>query len=103
MTQWVVHLDHKEVVFGKRVGDTFEPVGQALRVPTAQELAAVNRLPYLEVQYERAGGWLSVWFRGQSLGGIPADGLRMAELRVNVAGGPIRIESADLVEMVEQK
>jgi predicted Ser/Thr protein kinase len=103
-TRWLVRLDRATGgVFGKRVGTgAFEPRGAGVEIPTAQDLAEKGGRPYLEVKYERAGGTLSTWFRGQPLGSIPAAGLKMSELRVQSTGG-IRIDSAVIEELIEQK
>ena len=103
-TQWLVRLDRAgSAAFGKRVGaGAFERVGNTIPLPTTKELVDEARRPYLEVKYERAGGELWAWCRGQLLGSTPANGLRMTELRVNAIGGTVRIDYAALEMLVEK-
>jgi serine/threonine protein kinase len=104
-TRWLVRLDRKDgVAFGKRVGaGAFEPVGAVVPLPTPQELAEEGRRPYLEIKYERAGGTLAAWFRGQPIGRAPDAALRTNEFRLRAVGGTVRIDYAALEELVEQK
>ncbi|VTR93896.1 serine threonine protein kinase : Serine/threonine protein kinase-related protein OS=Planctomyces limnophilus (strain ATCC 43296 / DSM 3776 / IFAM 1008 / 290) GN=Plim_0540 PE=3 SV=1: Pkinase [Gemmata massiliana] len=104
--QWLVRLDHTTgVAFGKRAGPTgaFESVGSTVALPTAKDRADEGLPPYMQLRYERAGGTLTAWFNRQLLGSTPAEGLRTTELRVEIKSGFIRIESAGIEELVEQK
>jgi hypothetical protein len=105
-TKWLVRMDRQtgSVALGKQVNSgAFEPVGNAVPLPTSQELASASKRPYLEVRYERTGDTLAAWFQGQHLGSIPAAGLRTTEFRVQATGGVIRIDYADLETLVEQE
>jgi len=104
-TRWLVRLDRQTgVAFGKRVGSgAFEPLDNAVPLPTPQELVAGSKRPYLEVRYERAGGTLTAWFQNQQLGSTPDTGLVTTEFRVQATGGAIRIDYAALESLVEQE
>jgi hypothetical protein len=99
--RWLVRLDAKDgVAFGKQAkGGAFEPVGTPIPFPAPKP----NQPPYLELQYERAGGTLAASFDRQPLGRAPAEGAKSTELRINAIGGPVRIESAEYIELVEAK
>jgi hypothetical protein len=84
------------VAFGRQKGGAFEPLAAPVAFPPAKP----NQPPYRELKYERAGGVLSAWFDGRPLGQTPAAGLRTTELRVHATGGPVRIESAEVAELV---
>ena len=104
--QWIVRLDRVTgAAFGKRAGLTgaFEPAGSAVSLPTAKDRADEGLSPYVQLKYARAGDTLTVWFNRQLLGSISDAGLRATELRVEVKSGLIRIESASIEELVEQK
>ena len=104
-TRWLVRFDRAVgCSFGKRVGaGPFERVGEVVPIPTPQALTEEERRPYLEVKYERAGGALVAWFRGQALGQTSDAGLTANELRVQTTGGSIRIDYAALEDLAEQK
>lgn len=104
--QWLIRIDRANgAAFGKRVGPSgaFEPVGGAVPVPTAEQRAKDEQPPYLGVNYARAGGTLTASFNDRPLGGTPAAGLHTTELRLEVKGGRIRIESAVIEELAEEK
>ena len=99
-TRWLVRIDaRKGVAFGKQVGGVFEPVGETVPFPQPKE----GQTPYLELRYQRAGGALAAWFDTQYLGQAPAGDLRTNELRIEATGGPVRIEFAEFVELVEKR
>jgi hypothetical protein len=97
--KWLVQVTAKSVTFGKQApGGAFEPVGAPVPYPAPKE----KQPPYMELRYERAGDRLAVWFDGHALGEVAL--YRLApELRISATGGPVRIESADAVELVETK
>jgi hypothetical protein len=98
--KWLVRVDAKSVAFGKQApGAAFEPASAPMPYPAPKE----KQPPYLELRYERAGSKLAAWFDGHALGEATADGLKTTELRISAAGGPVRIESAQAVELVETK
>ena len=99
-TRWIVRLDRNAgVSFGKCVGSgAFEATGTVAFPPPKKD-----QPPYLELKYERSGGTLAAWFDNQPLGRTSDDGLKTTELRIDAIDGPIRIESADLVELLEQR
>jgi hypothetical protein len=103
VTRWLIRFQAGSASFGKRVGSgAFEPVGVAVPAPSAEVRAKQNKRPYLEFKYERAGGTLTAWFDGRPLGSTPDVGLKTTELRIQ-ATGTIRIDSAEIEELVEQK
>jgi hypothetical protein len=105
--RWAVRLDRKTgAAFGTRDGErgSFIPIGPARPVPTRQELLDQGSAAYPEVRYERAGGKLRAWYRGQLLGEANDDGTpKTTEVRVLADGGAIRIDTAALEELIEQK
>ena len=104
-TRWLVRLARQTgVTFGKRVGaGAFESVGNAVPLPTPEELKAASKRPYLEVRYERAGGRLIAWFQNQQLASTPDTGLTTNEFRVQATGGAIRIDYAAIEALVEKE
>ena len=106
-TQWIVRIDRATgAAFGKRAGPTgdFKALGAAVPVPTSQQRAAAELPRYLKLNYEHAGGVLAASFNGQSLGSVADAGvLRTTDLRIEVKGGPVRIESAGIEELVQAK
>ncbi len=104
--RWLVRIDRANgAAFGKRVGPSgeFESVGLLAPVPTAQQREKDELPPYLGLSYSCEGGTLTAWFNGRSLGSTSAAGLHTAELRIEVNGGRVRIESAMIEELVEDK
>lgn len=91
-----------EVVMGTRSGDTFTATGEAIRYPTAEQLDGKG--PYREVKFEKVGGVWRVFFEGQPVGSVPDDGTpKQPEFQLRTEGGPIRILSAGLEELIEAK
>ena len=105
--RWSVRIDRAAgAAFGVRDSErgAFKPLGAAQPVPTRKALDDEGRRPYLEVKYERAGGKLRAWYRGQIVGEIDDDGtIKTTEVRVLADGGAIRIDTAAVEELVEQK
>lgn len=98
--RWLVRLDPKSgVVFGKQTKGGFEALAAPIPFPPTR----MNQPPYLELKYERSGGVLTAWFDNKPLGQTPDAGLKTTEFRIQTTGGPVRIESAELVELVEVK
>ena len=95
------------VAFGTQVGNgpfvPVDPVNLVLPIPSAKELLARARGPYLDVKYERFGGVIAARFEGQPLGSTPDAGLRTTEVRLRATGGEIRISAAALEELAEGK
>jgi eukaryotic-like serine/threonine-protein kinase len=103
-TRWVVRVDRRHAVFGKRVGNgPLEPIGQAVVVPTPGELRKRGHRLYSAVKYERRDGKLIASFRDQPLGETADAGMKITELRVGAIGGPIRIDGAELVDLTPRK
>ncbi len=91
-----------EVVMGTRSGDTFTATGEPIRYPTAEQLDGKGL--YREVKFEKVGGVWRVFFEGQPVGSVPDDGTpKQPEFQLRTEGGPIRILSAGLEELMEEK
>lgn len=91
-------------VFGKRDGDgqSFQPLGPAVPFPMPEEREGLR--PYLEVRTQRAGGKIEVRFSNRVVGTLDDDGrLKVNEVRVTAEGGPVRIDTAEVVELTEKK
>jgi hypothetical protein len=104
-TQFVIRADRASgAVFGKRTGaGELEPLGQSVAVPSAKELLESGRNAYVNLRYERIGNTLTAWFDNKPLGSITHESLQTSEFRLAITGGNIRIESAEIEELVEQK
>ncbi len=105
-TRWLIRLDPATgATFGKQVGPgEFKPIGTAAPIPSPQDLKARGSVLYHEIKYQRAGGKLRAWFRGQFLGQASIDDdVRATEIRLEAIGGAIRLTEATLEELTERK
>jgi serine/threonine protein kinase len=104
--QWIIRIDRAAgAVFGTRegAGGELRPLGASVPIPTKMELEDEAKRPYQEVKYERAGGKLRASYRTRPLGEVDDDGkMKTSEVRVRVEGGPIRIDTAFVEELVEK-
>lgn len=104
--RWSVRVAREGgATFGVRDGERgeFRPLGPAAAVPTPKQLEAEERRPYVEVRYERAGGKVRACYRNEPLGEADANGeLKPGEVLVFAEGGPVRIDTAAVEELVEK-
>ena len=90
-------------IIGTRTGDkgAFTASGSAVPYPTKEQLD--GKVPYLEVRFARFGGKWEVGFNGVKVGTVPDNGTRtLPELRIRTEGGPVRIESVELQQLVPE-
>ena len=104
-THWVLRITPKDgAVLGRRSGGErgkFEPLAEPVPYPTAAELK--DRVPYQNVRIEKAGDKFRVAYRERPAGEVENDGrARLVELRLLIDGGPVRIESPTVEELVEK-
>jgi serine/threonine protein kinase len=99
-TLWLIRVTDKgEATFGKQAkGVAFAALRPVVSLPRGRK----NQTPYVEVEYQRAGGELSARFDGRPLGLAPDAGLDTSELVIRATGGPVRIETAVVAELVAQ-
>lgn len=104
-TRWVLRITPQTgAVFGRRDGGErgkFVPLADPVPYPTEAELK--GRVPYQNVKIEKAGDKFRVAYRERPAGEVEHDGrLRLAEIRLLIDGGPVRIESPTVEELVEK-
>jgi hypothetical protein len=105
-TRWVLRITRKDgAVFGRRAGGEygkFEPLADPIPFPTETELK--DKVPYQNVRIEKAGDKIRVAFRERPAGEIGNDGrVTVTAIRLVIDGGPVRIESPTVEDLIEQK
>ena len=98
--RWLVRIEGGTMALGRqRKGGAFEPASPPVPVPPVKP----HQSTYLELRYDLTGGTVAAWYDHQPVGRARADGAKATELRITATGGPLRIESAEHVELVKVK
>ncbi|HEY1186960.1 MAG TPA: protein kinase [Gemmata sp.] len=101
--QWSIRLSRTEgASFGVRESESgsFRPLGPTVPVPEKDE----DKVQYGEVRYERAGGHIRAFYLNRPLGEIEDTGLaKTTDVKILAEGGPIRIDTAALEELIEKR
>ncbi|MCE9562005.1 MAG: protein kinase [Planctomycetes bacterium] len=103
--QWSIRIDaEKGTSLGTREGPRgiFKPFDVVIPTPTKEDNA--DKAGYGEVRYERAGGKIRAFFLGTPLGSIDTAGtLNKHVVMISAEGGNIRIDTAEVQELIEKK
>jgi len=105
--RWSILLDReKGASLGVREGERgpFKALDVTVPVPTKKQLVDDGKTGYCEVRYERAGGRVRAFYLGTLLGTVETAGtVNTPEILLLVEGGAVRIDTANVEELIEKK